>query len=115
MVPKLYKPLADGHGWYSINLEHPMTFGTLVMELELKNAIVDDLHSFGLLGRGDFLEDEAGMSSKLGGTKPSMGATIELESVGSGVDETRGEQRQLESSPIPSVDRTKAITCCAEE
>ncbi|GAB4838447.1 hypothetical protein Ancab_027981 [Ancistrocladus abbreviatus] len=125
-----------------------MTFETLVMEPELRKAIVDDIHRFvkrkdlykrvgwawkrvfGLLGRGDFLEDEAGMSSKLGtiqgvknqvngiaiegGTKASIGATMELESAGSRVDKTRREQRQLGSSPIP-VDRTKAITCCAEE
>ncbi|GAB4861907.1 hypothetical protein Ancab_037163 [Ancistrocladus abbreviatus] len=81
--------LADGHGWDSINLKHPMTFETLAMEPELKKAIVDDFHrfdkfamnrsilvvedidcSFGLLGRGDFPEDEVGMSSKLDTNQP---------------------------------------------
>ncbi|GAB4848522.1 hypothetical protein Ancab_003229, partial [Ancistrocladus abbreviatus] len=45
-VLKLSKPLVDGHGWDSINLEHAMTFETLAMEAELKKAIVDDLHRF---------------------------------------------------------------------
>ncbi|GAB4837495.1 hypothetical protein Ancab_002356, partial [Ancistrocladus abbreviatus] len=49
------------------------------------------------------------------GTKASMGAAMKLESVSSGVDKTHGKQRQLGSSPIPSVDRTKSITCYAEE
>ncbi|GAB4838439.1 hypothetical protein Ancab_027969 [Ancistrocladus abbreviatus] len=84
-VLKLCKPLVDGHGWDSINLEHPMTFETLVMKPKPKKAIVDDLHrfdksivnrsilvvedidcSFGLLGHGDFLEVDARMSSMLG-------------------------------------------------
>ncbi|KAK3410370.1 hypothetical protein EUGRSUZ_J02369 [Eucalyptus grandis] len=37
-------PLSDA--WASVNLDHPATFGTLAMDLELKKTIMDDLERF---------------------------------------------------------------------
>ncbi|KAL6227121.1 hypothetical protein ACLB2K_001080 [Fragaria x ananassa] len=36
----------NGFKWDSINLEHPSTFETLAMDLELKNAVIEDLNRF---------------------------------------------------------------------
>ncbi|XP_042484254.1 AAA-ATPase At3g50940-like [Macadamia integrifolia] len=40
----LYRNLADA--WSSINLDHPATFDTLAMDLELKKMIMEDLERF---------------------------------------------------------------------
>ncbi|KAL6222370.1 hypothetical protein ACLB2K_005762 [Fragaria x ananassa] len=36
----------NGFKWDSINLEHPSTFETLAMDLELKNTVIEDLNRF---------------------------------------------------------------------
>lgn len=36
----------NGFKWDSINLEHPSTFETLAMDLELKNTVIEDLKRF---------------------------------------------------------------------
>ncbi|GFY89709.1 P-loop containing nucleoside triphosphate hydrolases superfamily protein [Actinidia rufa] len=42
----LYPDVQSSHAWNAINLDHPATFETLAMDVELKSTIMEDLERF---------------------------------------------------------------------